>query len=154
LLEHHVGSAMNEVLAVTVGDAGERVHRTRHDHHAFGLERAGRNRRAHVALAVDDAGERAHLLHGVTGLVLERALRPLADDEVGFALAALDRLEHPHAEDGTGRAGHADDETPHSVSSAIARSRAKYDSKRTKSIPLQGHLGSAPGLQSRIARKG
>src|SRR5262249_18370636 len=135
-------------------DARERVHRTWHDHHAFGLERAGGDRRAHVALAVDDAGERAHLLHGVAGLMLERALRPLADDEVGLDPPPLWPLEHPHAEDGTGRAGHADDETPHSVSSAIARSRARYDSKRTKSIPLQGHLSSAPGLQSRIARKG
>src|SRR5262249_40910901 len=101
-----------------------------------------------------DAGERAHLLDGVAGLVLERALRPFADDEVGFDLAALERLEHAHAEDGAGRAGHADDETPHSVSSAIARSRARYHSKRTKSLLLQGHPGSAPGLRTRIARQG
>src|SRR5207237_1117269 len=83
-------------------DAGKRVHRTRYDHHAFGLERAGGDRRAHVALAVDDARERAHLLDGVAGLVLEGALRPFADDEVGFDLAALERLEHAHAEDGAG----------------------------------------------------
>src|SRR5262249_37250395 len=128
--------------------------RTRHDHHAFGLERAGGDRRAHVALAVDHAGERAHLLDGVAGLVLERALRPFADDEVGFDGAALERLEHPHAEDGAGRAGHADDETPHSVSSATAGSRARYDSKRTKPLRLQAHLGRAPGSGARIARKG
>ncbi len=29
LLEHHVGGAMDEVLAVTVGDAGERASRRR-----------------------------------------------------------------------------------------------------------------------------
>jgi len=101
-----------------------------------------------------DARERAHLLDGVAGLVLEGALRPFADDEVGFDLAALERLEHAHAEDGAGRAGHADDETAHSVSSTTARSGARYDSKRTKSLRLQGHLGSAPGLRRRIARQG
>src|SRR5262249_61086608 len=63
--EYYVGGTVNEVLAVAVGDAGERVHRTRHDHHAFGLERAGGDRRTHVALAVDHARERAHLLDGV-----------------------------------------------------------------------------------------
>src|SRR5262249_55332307 len=152
--EYYVSGAVNEVLAVAVGDAGERVHRTGHDHHAFGLERAGGDRRSHVALAVDHAGERTHLLDGVAGLVLERVLRPPADDEVGFDLAALERLEHPHAEDGAGRARHADDETPHSASSAIARSRAKSDTKRTKSIRLQGHLGGLPGLRAAIARKG
>src|SRR5215467_722799 len=122
---------MDQVLAVAVGDTGKRMHRTWHDRHTIGLERAGRDRSAHVALAMNDAGKRAHLLDGVAGLMLERALRPFADDKVGLDLAALERLEHPHAEDGTGRAGHADDETPHSVSSAIARSRARYDSKRT-----------------------
>src|SRR5262249_19064142 len=145
---------MDQVLAVAVGDAGKRMHRTRHHRHAVGLERAGRDRSAHVALAMNDAGKRAHLLDGVAGLMLKRALRPLADDKVGLDLAALERLEHAHAEDRAGRAGHADDETAHSVSSTIARSRARYDTKRTKSIRLQGHLGSAPGLRTRIARQG
>src|SRR5262249_37223147 len=55
----------------------------------------------------------------VAGLVLKRALCPFADDKVAFNLAALERLEHAHAEDGTGRAGHADNEPPHSVYSAM-----------------------------------
>ena len=104
---------MHEVLAVAVGDAGQRAHRAGHDHHALGLERAGRDRGAHVALAVHHGREPAHLLDRVAGLVLEGALRPLADDEMAFDPAVLERLEHPHAEDGAGRSGHADDETPH-----------------------------------------
>src|SRR5262249_15238637 len=63
----------------------------------------------------------------------ERALPPPADDEVGFPLAALERLEHPHAEDGAGRAGHADNEPPHSVSSAIGQGR--WSGSRTRVTP-------------------
>src|SRR4029450_466501 len=85
---------------------------------------------AHVACAVHDAGEPAHLLDRVIGLVLERALRPLRDDQVGFDVAALERLEHADAEDGAGRAGHADDETPHSVSSVMAAT-AGHGSQQT-----------------------
>src|SRR5215468_2206934 len=133
---------MDQVLAVTVGDAGKRMYRTRHDRHAAGLERAGRDRSAHVALAVNDAGKRAHLLDVVAGLVLERALRPFADDKVGFNLAGPERLEHAHAKNGAGRPGHADNEPPHSISSAMtcvnARHGRLYASKRTKSILLQG----------------
>src|SRR5215475_1765961 len=145
---------MDQVLAVAIGDTGKRMHRTRHDRHTIGLERAGRDRSAHVALAMNDAGKRAHLLDRVAGLVLKRALCPFADDKVAFNLAALERLEHAHAEDGAGRAGHADNEPPHSVSSATAGSRARYDSKRTKPLRLQAHLGRAPGSGARIARKG
>src|SRR5260370_807744 len=47
----------------------------------------------------------------------EEVFRPLPDAGWVFHLGALARLEHPHAEDGAGRAGHADDEPPHSVSS-------------------------------------
>src|SRR5438045_1340254 len=110
---------MDQVLAVTVGDTGKRMHRTRHDRHTIGFERAGRDRSAHVALAMNDAGTRAYLLDSVARLVLKRALRPFADDKVAFNRAALERLEHPHAEDGAGGAGHADNEPPHSVSSAM-----------------------------------
>src|SRR5262249_53435038 len=77
--------------------------------------RARGDRGAHVALAVHDGGEAAHLLDGVAGLVLEGALRPLRDDEMAFDVAPLERLEHPDAEYGAGRAGHADDETTHST---------------------------------------
>src|SRR5262245_34002402 len=115
LLEHDVGRAMHEVLAVAVGNPAEGAHRAGNDHHALGLERARRDRGAHVALAVGDCGESTHLLDGVAGLVLEGALRPFADDEMALDVAALERLEHPHAENGAGRAGHADDETPHSA---------------------------------------
>ena len=66
------------------------------------------------------------------GFVLERALRPLRDDEVGFDVAPLERLEHPHTENGAGRTGHADDETPHPVSSAMAAAWTMPHSKRTK----------------------
>ncbi len=118
LLDHHVGGAVHQVLAVAVGDAGERAHGARDHHHALGLERAGGDRRAHVALAVHHAGKTAHLLDGIARLVLEGALRPLRDDEVALDVARLERLQHPHAENCAGRAGHADDETPHSFSSA------------------------------------
>ena len=111
---------------------GERAHRAGHDHHALGLERAGRDRGAHVALAVHHGREPAHLLDGVAGLVLEGALRPFADDEVAFDPAVLERLEHPHAEDGAGRAGHADDETPHSVPPPSPRQRPSTDTKPRK----------------------
>jgi hypothetical protein len=53
--------------------------------------------------------------------VLEGALRPFADDQVALDVARLERLEHAHAEDGAGRSGHADDETPHSELSAEPR---------------------------------
>src|SRR5260221_63085 len=52
--------------------------------------------------------------------LIERALRLFADDELGCDLAAPERLEHAHAEDGAGRASHADNEPPHSVSSATS----------------------------------
>ena len=152
LLEHHVGGAVDEVLAVAVGDAGERVHRAGHHRHAVGLERTGGDLGAHVAGAMHDAGEGTYVLYSVAGLVLERALRPLADDEVGFDLAALERLKHPHAEDGAGRAGHADNEPPHSVSSAIAGSRTFVRSS-IASAPVAPGLDGEQGHEIRsVAR--
>ena len=112
LLEDDIGGAVHEVLAVAIGDAGERAHRAGDDHHALGEEGARRDRRTHVALAVDDARERSHLLDGVVGLMLDGALRPLADDEMGFDIGLLQRFEEADANNGPGRSGHADDQAP------------------------------------------
>src|SRR5262245_26891037 len=60
-----------------------------------------------------DARQRPHLFDRIIGLVLDGALRPLADDEMRLDVGPLQRFEKAHAEDGAGRAGHADDEASH-----------------------------------------
>src|ERR1700719_612448 len=101
------------MLAIAARNATQGAHGAGNDDHAVGLERSRRDRGAHVAGAVHHAGEAPHLLHAMAGLVFERTLRPLADDQMAFDLGRLERLQHSPAENGAGRPGHADDETPH-----------------------------------------
>ena len=66
--------------------------------------------------------KRPHLLDRVVGLVLDRALRPLADDKVRLHVAGLlQGFQKAHAENGAGRAGHADDEASHWQSFQLGR---------------------------------
>src|SRR6185369_8018921 len=134
LLEHHVGGAMNEVLADAVRDGAERAHGAWHHHHAVGEERAGGDLRRHVGGVVMDGSQLRHLLHGVGRLMLERAARPTADNEVGFHLAFFKRLEQPDPQDGAGCAGQGYDQTPHRLSS-LAR-HYSYSIRGRSSVSL------------------
>ena len=52
LLQHHVGGALDQVARQPVRDAGQRLHRARHDRHAAAAMAAARDRRAEIAVAV------------------------------------------------------------------------------------------------------
>src|SRR4029079_9119398 len=103
--------------------------------------------------------QRPHLLDGVVGLMLERALCPLADDEMGFDVGVLERLQHANVEDGAGRAGHADDETPHSASSATAGrtsqvSQQTHENRLRASVSLATRHASREGLRGKVKPPG
>jgi len=64
---------------------------------------------------VHDGRQRPHLLDRGAGLVLDGALRPFADDQVGFDIGVPQGFQEADAEDGAGRSGHADDEASPSL---------------------------------------
>ena len=113
LLEHHVGGALHQAVTEALGDRGQGLHRAGCDDHAVGLERAGRNRRRHVAAAVHDAGQRAQFRRGQAGLMLDGLQAPLGQHQVGFDLGSAQGLQQAHAEDGAGGAGDAHDQSAH-----------------------------------------
>lgn len=110
LLEHHVGGARDEVVAQARRDAGQRLHAAGHDDHAVDAERAAGDGGGHVVDVVDVVGQRAHVGRVVVGLVLERLLGPLGDDEVRLDVEAAQGDEQLDAQDGAGGARHGDDD--------------------------------------------
>src|SRR3954468_2006164 len=69
-LQHHVGRAFDQVARETVGDAGERFHRARHNRHGRAPVTAACHRRAEVAIAEQRKGALVHI-----GAVLRRQIR-------------------------------------------------------------------------------
>src|SRR5207244_3041492 len=52
---------------------------------------------------------------GKVRLVLDGALCPFADDQVGLDVGLLQRFEQSHAENGAGRSSHADNDASHQL---------------------------------------
>ena len=57
-LQAHVGRAREQVRVERVRDRRRRLDRARNHQHAVGLERAARDRRAEIGVAVDDVRQR------------------------------------------------------------------------------------------------
>jgi hypothetical protein len=114
LLEHHIAGAGDEVVRSRERERGQRAHAARADDHARRHEATARDRRADVAMPVDDVGERLHLGDGVVGLVEQRAPAGRADHEMRFDVVALSQqLEQADAVDRARGARDADDEAIH-----------------------------------------
>lgn len=110
LLEHDIGGARDQVVAQARGDGRQRLHAARHDNHAVDAERPAGDGRGHVVDVVDVVGQGAHVGRVVVGLVLERLLGPLGDDEVRLDVEAAEGDEQLDAEDCACGARHGDDD--------------------------------------------
>lgn len=145
LLEHHVGGARDEVVAQARRDAGQRLHAAGHDDHAVDAERAAGDGGGHVVDVVDVVGQRAHVGRVVVGLVLERLLGPLGDDEVRLDVEAAQGDEQLDAEHGAGGARHGDDEALAARLGARMRSAAVGDAVGDDAVGGGGAVGEADG---------
>src|SRR5579871_4211961 len=65
---------------------------------------------APISLTIINAGQRADILGLEVGLINQRHFRRFAHDQMGLDLGHAQHLEQPHAIDGTGRAGYADNQ--------------------------------------------
>ena len=110
LLQHDVGGAVDQVVALAMGDRGEGLHAAGRDDHAQGEEGAAGERGALVVLGVGARGHGADFGQAVRCLVEERARPPPAQDEVALDVGGPQRLQQPHAIDDASGAGDADDQ--------------------------------------------
>src|SRR5215211_8744312 len=106
LFQYHVGRAMNQVVAESVCDGGDRAHAARRDHHAQRYERAARDRGALIAAVVTMRGQVLYVFECKLGFMRERARRPLAHDQMCFDARTVQHLQEPHTEDRSGGAGY------------------------------------------------
>ena len=104
LLEADIGRPQQQVIRVAADDAGHRLHAAGDDDHAVRLIGAARYRGRHIAVVVDDIGQRADLLEGVFRLIGKGHGRPLRDDQMCLHLRQLmESLEEvPPHDDTTG----------------------------------------------------
>ena len=107
--ENHVGGAVNQIVAQTVCDGGERAHAARRDHHSQRHKRATGDRCALRADAVTLRREALYVFQRIWGFVCERACRPLAYDQMCFHSRSHATSAAVAHEDRSGRACDADD---------------------------------------------
>ena len=110
-LEHHVGGAVNESVAMALRDGGERSDAARADHHTLGHKGAAGNGRALVLRCIVVRGHLVDLLNGVGRLVDQCAGAPVAEHEMGLDLGMLQDLQEAHPENGARGPGDPDDQT-------------------------------------------
>ncbi len=148
LLEGDVGGAADQVVREAGRDRRQRLRAAGGDHHPAREERAARDRRGLVVLAVDGVRERLDLRVGVRGLVLDRDARPARDDQVGLDRQLAQPLEQPDAVDGARRAGDPDDEAQASRSSLEQLDQRSGATRRPR-----GGRARAPSQRSPFGRQ-
>ena len=110
LLDHDVGRAVDQVFAEPTGDRRKASCRAGRDHHAVDRSRARRHQGSHVPCPVVMIRERTKIVELLAGLVLQRPLAPLADDEMRLDRGLSQHFEQAHAVNGAARPGDADDQ--------------------------------------------
>lgn len=111
LFQNHIGGAVNEVVALAVGDRGQRTHAARRNYHPAGHERAARDGCALIVGRIVDGGHRLHLVERIGGLVREGARAPFTDYGMCLDAGAVQSLQKADSEDRSGGAGDADDQS-------------------------------------------
>src|SRR5215469_5809662 len=110
LFQNDVGGTMNERIAIPMGDGGECARAARRHDHAIAGKRSAGDRGSLVEGTVVKRGELLNLLQGEVGFFGERARTPLADDEVGFGVGLLQKLQQANAINDAACAGDSDNQ--------------------------------------------